>query len=204
VELNLFWRGLVLGLSIAAPVGPVGILCIRRSLAHGALPGLVSGLGAATADAAYGGVAAFGLTLVMRVLAAGQGWLQLLGGAYLLGLGLRTFFSRPTSAARAAEAPGLLGAYLSTFALTLTNPLTIVSFVALFAGFGLVVASAGSRGEAAALVAGVFSGSALWWLLLSLGASRLRSRLTPARLAWVNRLSGVLIAAFGLAALFRA
>jgi threonine/homoserine/homoserine lactone efflux protein len=203
MDLALFWRGLLLGFSIAAPVGPIGVLCIRRSLTGGAGLGLASGLGAATADAAYGSVAAFGLTLVADVLVAQHAWLGLLGGAYLLGLGLRTVFSLPADREDAPESRGgLVAAYVSTLFLTLTNPMTILSFAAIFAGLGL---AAGMNNPATAvwLVAGVFGGSAAWWVLLSQGASRLRGWLTPARLLWVNRLSGLLIAGFGIAALVK-
>ncbi len=195
----LLWRGLVLGFSIAAPVGPIGVLCIRRSLAGGMWLGLASGLGAATADAVYGSLAAFGMTLATQALVAQQGGLRLAGGAYLVWLGLRTLVSRPTHPAAAPEARGWAGAYLSTLALTLTNPLTILSFAAIFAGVGL---AAGEGGAAAGLlVAGIFCGSALWWVVLSAGASRMRGWLTPARMMWVNRVSGLVIAGFGLAAL---
>jgi threonine/homoserine/homoserine lactone efflux protein len=177
------------------------VLCIRRSLAGGGWQGLASGLGAATADAVYGSVAAFGLTLVAEALVAQQAWLGLVGGAYLLGLGLRTLASRPADREDAPESRGgLVLAYFSTLLLTLTNPMTILSFAAIFAGLGLA-AGVGDPASAVWLVAGVFGGSALWWLLLSFGASRLRGWLTPARLLWVNRLSGLLIAGFGLFAL---
>jgi threonine/homoserine/homoserine lactone efflux protein len=147
-------------------------------------------------------VAAFGLTVVSQALVAQQAGLQWVGGAFLCWLGLHTLLSRPASQPAAAQAGGLLGAYASTLALTLTNPLTILSFAAAFAGLGLA-AGAGGAG-AGLMVLGVFLGSALWWLLLSFGVSRLRGRLTPARLVWVNRFSGLLIGGFGAAALFRA
>src|SRR5437868_1618115 len=123
-----FLQGLVIGFSIAAPVGPIGLLCIRRSVAHGRAAGFVSGLGAATADALYGVVAALGLTAVTTALLAHRAWLQLGGGIFLVGLGIATFRSRPpTSAAREAETARLPAAYASTLALTLTNPMTILS-----------------------------------------------------------------------------
>jgi len=199
VDWALLWRGLVLGFSIAAPVGPIGVLCIRRSLMGGIWLGLASGLGAATADAVYGSLAAFGLTLAAEILVTQQPWLRPAGGAYLVWLGLRTWISRPTHPVAAPEGRGLAGVYLSTLALTLTNPLTILSFAAIFAGLG---PRAGEGGPAAGLlVAGIFCGSALWWVVLSVGASRLRGRLTPGRMTWVNRVSGLVIAGFGLAAL---
>lgn len=200
MDTTFFLRGLVIGFSIAAPVGPIGVLCIRRTLAGGRLHGLASGLGAATADASYGAVAGFGLTAVSGALVEQQAWLRLIGGLFLCALGARTFLARPASEAAPARRSGLLGAYLSTFALTLTNPLTILSFAAIFAGLGIVETGA-DYGAALTLVAGVFAGSAAWWLLLSGGVSLLRERLTPRRMRWVNRLSGTVLVAFGLAAL---
>ncbi len=200
MDLAIVVRGVVLGFSIAAPVGPIGVLCIRRTLAEGRRVGLVSGLGAATADTAYGLVAAFGLTAVSGLLVSQTVWLRVVGGLFLLYLGLRTFLARPSDRAATTKGRGLVGAYASTLLLTLTNPMTILSFVAIFAGLGLGD-TGGDYGAATLLVAGVFVGSALWWLLLSGGVSLLRGRLTPTRLAWVNRLAGLVILAFGVVTL---
>ncbi len=196
----LLVRGLLIGMAIAAPVGPIGVLCIRRTLAEGRPVGFVSGLGAASADAVYGSVAAFGLTAVSGALIASQFWLRLVGGLFLLVLGLRTFRAPVADRPAAAGGRGLLGAYASTFALTLTNPMTILSFAAVFAGLGI----AGARGDylqAAGLVAGVFLGSATWWLALSQGVGLLRNRLGANAFRWINRLSGVVIFVFGVVAL---
>lgn len=201
--MEVLLKGIVLGFGIAAPVGPIGVLCIRRTLAEGRWVGLATGLGAATADALYGAVAAFGLTLVMQALVAQRLWLGLIGGAFLLVLGWRTFRAPPAqTAAKANTGQGLWAAFFSTFGLTLTNPLTILSFVAVFAGLG--VAAGAGLSEAAVLVMGVFIGSALWWLTLTTGISLLRARVTPQVLGWVNRGAGVLIMAFGLLALWTA
>lgn len=198
-------RGMVIGLAIAAPVGPIGVLCIRRTLANGRVVGLVTGLGAATADLTYGAVAGFGLTFVSDALVAQQRWIRLVGGGFLCYLGLRTLVSRPGSAS-AAYVPssawkGRLGAaYGSTLALTLANPATILSFAAIFAGLGI----ADSRGDyvsAGLLVAGVGLGSALWWLILSSGVNLARAHVGARSLQWVNRLSGVILLCFGLLAL---
>jgi threonine/homoserine/homoserine lactone efflux protein len=189
----------IIGVSIAAPVGPIGVLCIRRTLAEGRAIGLAVGLGAATADAAYGAVAGFGLTAVSSLLVRQQAVLRLVGGLFLCYLGVRTFVARPADRAARAGGAGLVGAFTATFGLTLTNPATILSFVAVFAGLG--IAGAGSWREASVLVAGVFLGSALWWLLLSGGVSALRSRLDLSALRWVNRLSGAVLVAFGVAPL---
>jgi threonine/homoserine/homoserine lactone efflux protein len=188
-------KGVVLGFSIAAPVGPIGVLCIRRSLADGRAAGLVTGLGAATADAMYGGVAAFGLTAVSGFLVAQKFWLGLFGGLFLCYLGVRTFAAAPKDQPAASRGGGLAAAYGSTLVLTLTNPMTILSFVAIFAGLG--VGAAADYTSAAALVAGVFLGSALWWLFLSNGIAMVGSRLTGGWLRVVNHVSGAIIFAFG-------
>jgi threonine/homoserine/homoserine lactone efflux protein len=198
---SLFLRGLILGLSIAAPVGPIGVLCIRRTLAQGRSYGLVSGLGAATADAVYGCVAGFGLTFVSGFLVDQQSWLRLIGGAFLCYLGIKTLLAKPVQDPAEAKGVGLLGAYGSTFFLTLTNPMTILSFAAVFAGLG-VAETGGDYGSAAILVAGVFTGSALWWLILSGGVSLFRDRFTPQALVWVNRISGLVVLGFGVFALW--
>ncbi|HEY7126706.1 MAG TPA: LysE family transporter [Ktedonobacterales bacterium] len=227
-------RGVLLGLSIAAPVGPIGVLCIRRTLAYGRIVGFVSGLGAATADAFYGSVAAFGLTAISALLIAQSLWLRLIGGAFLLYLGVRTLLARPAEAPPPPVAPaslpgrplpspvapaspvpfclrvpgrpplrGLISAYGSTLFLTLTNPLTILSFAAIFAGLGVASAS-GAYSAAGLLVLGVFLGSGLWWLFLSSVVGVFRARMGPRQLRWVNWLSGGIIVVFGVLALLSA
>jgi threonine/homoserine/homoserine lactone efflux protein len=189
-------KGLILGFAIAAPVGPIGVLCIRRSLADGARSGLATGLGAATADALYGCIAGFGLAAVSAFLVQQRFWLGLIGGLFLCFLGLKTFFSKPAENTAPGRERRLLSAYLSTFLLTVTNPMTILSFVAVFAGLGL--ASSSDYRLAAALVSGVFIGSALWWILLSSGAALMRKRVGPTLMLFVNRASGTLIFVIGL------
>lgn len=200
MDLGIFVRGLILGFSIAAPVGPIGVLCIRRTLTDGRRYAFVSGLGAATADALYGCIACFGLTIVSGLLLSHHLWLRTIGGLYLCYLGLKTFVSTPRESATTNTPASLLGAYTSTFFLTITNPMTILSFLAIFAGFGLV-STPGSYSTASVLVLGVFLGSALWWLLLSGGVGMLRSRLNLRSLWWINTLSGAIILGFGLLAL---
>jgi threonine/homoserine/homoserine lactone efflux protein len=200
MSVGLFFEGIVIGFAIAAPVGPIGVLCIRRTLAEGRVSGLVSGLGAATADALYGAVAALGLTFVTEFLVGGQAWLRLIGGAFLLFLGVRTFLARPAERAAPAARSGLPGAYASTFFLTLTNPTTILSFAAIFAGLGVAGAASGDVLSAMLLVLGVFLGSAAWWFVLSGATSLFRTRLSVRGLRWVNRISGTVIAAFGVLA----
>jgi threonine/homoserine/homoserine lactone efflux protein len=199
MAVHLLIKGLVIGVSTAAPVGPIGLLCIRRSLEQGRIAGLASGLGAATADAAYGCVAGFGLTAVSGFLLAHVFALRLGGGAALCYLGARTFLSVPARREAQAGAAGLQSAYWSTMLLTLANPTTILSFIAVFAGFGLVASP--SYGGAATLVAGVFAGSALWWLFLSSSVSMMRHRISAKWMQRINRLSGASIIVFGLYAL---
>jgi predicted secreted hydrolase/threonine/homoserine/homoserine lactone efflux protein len=200
MDITFLLRGLIIGFSIAAPVGPIGILCIRRTLAEGRLSGFVSGLGAATADAIYGCVAGFGLTFVSDVLVGQQTWLRLLGGLFLLYLGVKTFLAQPSESSASTEGGGLIAAYGSILVLTLTNPLTILSFAAVFAGLGIADTD-GNYASASVLVLGVFVGSGLWWLLLSTVAGAFRSRLDAHTLRWVNRIAGIIIAGFGLVAL---
>lgn len=202
MELALLGQGFVLGFAIAAPVGPIGLLCIQRTLNQGQWIGLASGLGAATADALYGAIAAFGLTLVTAFLVEQQFWLGLVGGVFLCYLGVRTLLAAPATNAAHAEAKGILGAYTSTFALTVTNPLTILAFVAIFAGAGLADSS-GNAASAAWMVVGVFCGSATWWFLLSGGVGLLRTRVSGTALVWVNRVAGAVMIGFGILAIVR-
>jgi threonine/homoserine/homoserine lactone efflux protein len=200
MEAQTLLSGLIIGFSIAAPVGPIGVLCIRRTLAEGRLHGLVSGLGAATADAVYGCIAAFGLAFVSNLLVQQQVWLRVVGGAFLCFLGVRTILAKPSKKAQAGKKMGIAKAYGSTFLLTLTNPVTIISFAAVFASLGLG-SSAGDYGLAGLLVLCVFVGSASWWLILSGAVSLFRTRVTPKVLLWINRVSGAIILGFGIAAL---
>ncbi|BBK33779.1 lysine transporter LysE [Allostella humosa] len=202
----LFAKGFALGLAIAAPVGPIGLLCIRRTLVDGPALGFATGIGAATADAAYGAVAGFGLAVVADAMTAAQGWMAALGGLFLLWLGWKTAMATPAprpAGEGAARPAGLVLAWATTFLLTVTNPATILSFAAAFAGLGLAE-WAGDGVAAMVLVLGVFLGSAAWWLGLSLMVGRLRDRVTPAGLAWINRIGGGMLVAFGLAALYAA
>lgn len=198
---NFFLTGLVLGFSIAAPVGPIGILCIQRTLANGLAIGFISGLGAATADAVYGIIAAFGLTLITNFLVTQTNFLGFAGGLFLCWLGVKTFTTAPTKHA-AAKPKSAGGSYGSTFLLTLTNPMTILSFTLIFGGIGLG-RTGGNNASAAMLVLGVFSGSGLWWLLLSGGVSLFRRKFDLSMMVWINRFAGLLIVGFGLFALAR-
>ncbi|MHA1601258.1 MAG: LysE family translocator [Alphaproteobacteria bacterium] len=192
-------KGLGIGLALAAPVGPMSILCIRRTLRDGPLAGIVSGLGIASADAAYGAIAAFGISAVASVLLDLEMALRLIGGLFLLALGARILFKDPAPEVESAgnSKSRFAGAFISCFFLTMTNPTTILTFVAIFAGFGLVGHSDDYIG-ATSLVVGVFVGSTLWWLALCGSVSLLRRRMGPAPMTWINRASGIVIAAFGI------
>ena len=199
-ELGFLLRGIAIGLAIAAPVGPIGLLCIQRTLTYGRAAGLLSGLGAATADAFYGAVAAFGVTLVSHALLAEHAWIQAIGGLALIIIGLR--MARPKGVSEAAQSIGgrPLLQYVSVLLLTLANPMTILSFAAVFAALGPTTAR--HAGPAAALmVVGVFLGSALWWLILSTGVSLARRGLGASALRWIAAVAGIAIAALGLAGL---
>ena len=192
--------GVIIGFSIAAPVGPIGVLCIRRTLSEGRRAGLLTGLGAATADAVYGCIAGFGLIFISTVLVDQQMWLRFFGGLFLCYLGVKTFLAEPVEQVTSIKRHDLIGAYVSTFFLTLTNPMTILSFVAIFAGLGLA-SGGGGYISATVLVLGVFLGSALWWFILSGSVGVFRTRFHAHWMQWVNRISSMVIAGFGTLAL---
>jgi len=200
VAYSFFIKGIILGISIAAPVGPIGILCIRRTLQFGRFSGLFSGLGAAVADSMYALVAAFGLTIVSDFLITGHFWLQLVGGLFLLYLGWRTFFAKPNDAGGQVPHTTLLNDFISTFFLTILNPMTILAFLAMFASLGLS-SSQVDYVEVGTLVSAVFLGSAIWWLILSEGVTLFRKKVSQRVMLWINRIAGIMIAAFGAAVL---
>ena len=197
---DLFIRGLVIGFAIAAPVGPIGMLVIRRTLAVGRLLGLLTGMGAAVADSLYGCVGAFGLTFISGFLMGYAFWTKLIGGAFLIYLGINTFRAKPREDSAGTSKVRYINAFLTTLALTLTNPATILSFMAVFAGLGLGT-KPGDYDAAGTVVAGVFVGSAIWWLLLSGGVSLVRHKLKPGTLKWIDYASGAFLTAFGIYAL---
>ncbi|MGD8243622.1 MAG: LysE family transporter [Anaerolineae bacterium] len=197
---SLLLRGIIIGFSIAAPVGPIGVLCIKRTLTEGHAAGFITGLGAATADAVYGSVAGFGLTFISGLLVDHRLWIRLVGGLFLCYLGARAFFTEPTTQMDDRRAGGLVSAFGSTFILTLTNPMTILAFAAIFAGLGAAQPGR-DYASAVALVVGVFGGSVLWWFALSSIASLFRGRLDVRGLRWVSRVSGIVVTGFGIGAL---
>ena len=198
MDFPLFLKALVIGLSIAAPVGPIGLLCIQRTLAHGRAIGFLSGLGAALADACYGAIGAFGVSAVVSTMVAARVPLALGGAAFLAWMGVQLLRAPAATQARAAEdAATPVKALLSVFVLTLANPMTILSFVAVFASLGSGHVGSGS-GAALTMVLGVFLGSALWWLGLSGVVSMVRHKLGARVLQGINKLSGALLLGFAV------
>ena len=197
---EFFTRGIAIGLAVAAPVGPIGMLVIHRTLAEGRLMGLFTGLGAAVADACYGSVGAFGLSFVSSFLLGYGLWTKLLGGLFLCYLGISTFRAPLREGGKPASGTRYAGAFFTTMLLTLANPITILSFMAILAGLGLGV-QGGDYGATATVVGGVFLGSTLWWVLLSGGVSLLKDRLKPEVMKWINRASGLCLCVFGVTAL---
>jgi threonine/homoserine/homoserine lactone efflux protein len=194
-------KGVVVGIIIAVPVGPVGIMCLRRTILEGKLAGFISGLGAATADAMFGFIAAFGLTFISDLLIGYHQWLRIAGGLYLLYVGGRALLTAPqVKTGTEPDAESLLRDFLSSFALTLTNPITILVFLGIFSAIGLSGESA-TLSRAAILVLGVWLGSLLWWLALSFGLGSLFRSFEPRHLRWINRGSGTILLLSGAALL---
>ena len=157
-------------------------------------------MGAATADALYASLAGLGLTFITHALIQEQTWFRVAGAIFLFYLGLKIFFRPPASPETPSKSLPLLGDYFTTFFLTITNPLTILSFAAIFAALGMQEKQA-PYAAAGIWILGVFGGSTLWWYILSLLANSLRNKMTPKYLKWINRISGSIIFAFGLWAL---
>ncbi|RJF94624.1 LysE family translocator [Oleomonas cavernae] len=199
MDLELFVRALVVGYVVAAPVGPVNLVCIHRTLHMGRMNGFMAGVGGALADGLFAVVAAFGLTAVSNWMLSHDGWMRLFGGIFLVILGLRTFFTEPHDRSMKADEGSVPHAMAGTFLLTVTNPITILGFATVFASTGL--ASDGSYSNAAITVAGVFGGSVAWWLTLSLLVGLLRGKLETRGLKLINQISGVAIVGFGIWAL---
>jgi threonine/homoserine/homoserine lactone efflux protein len=200
---SIFVKGLIIGFALAAPVGPIAALCVQRTMNRGRLAGFLSGFGSAAADAVYGTAAAFGASFISESLVEHGSWMQKLGGAILVVLGIRLFLTRPKEkvTAPATRGLGLAGSFLSTFLLTLTNPMTFLAFGAIFATMGLG-ATKGHSILTVDLVAGVTAGAALWWSMLVLAVYALRRHFTYEKLVWVNRAAGLFVVAVGLLYIF--
>ena len=198
--IELLIKGMSVGVAVAAPVGPIGLLCIKRTLAEGKTSGLASGLGAASVDAIYGFLVAAGLATT-GILVNYSEPMEFFGGMLIMLLGALSIltFMKGTNieikAANAKKSKGLVSAYATTFVLTISNPMTILAFVALVAGIG--ASEANNPGAAYILVLGVFIGSALWWLFLVTLASTASSRITPKATRWFDLISGLILVAWG-------
>lgn len=201
-HLLVLLKGLALGVAIAAPVGPIGLLCIRRTLEHGPMIGFATGMGAALADTVYGALAAFGVSAAIDFLQGNERFFQVIGGVVLLVVAYRTFMQRPAAeeaeAAAAPDAADGLAGFMTGLTLTLTNPATIMAFIAIFAAFGL---GGMEFFDACVLVFGVFLGSSAWWLALSSGVAAMRHRISDRGLVTLNTCTGVALGAFGVWAL---
>jgi threonine/homoserine/homoserine lactone efflux protein len=195
-------KGIVVGLVIALPAGPVGVLCVRRTLFEGPIFGLVSGIGAASADTIFGIIAGFGLTIVRDQLLSFQNWLGAAGGLFLLFFGATALLKGRPAQPEPLDGEALFGAYASTFALTISNPITILAFAAIFAKVGVDPDT--SLGSVAILVGGVFLGSLVWWLGLSYGVTALRRFVGNFDMMWLNRISGAILTISGIGLLVAA
>jgi threonine/homoserine/homoserine lactone efflux protein len=197
MELSFFIKGLILGFSIAAPVGPIGILCIRRSLDESRLSGFVSGLGAASADALYASIATIGLSSISSFLISQQFFFRLIGGIFLFILGINSFLKIPVVTSHSQiNKKTLVSNFISTFLLTLSNPITIISFSAIFSAIGLITTSIRIPSPFF-LIFGVFLGSTIWWILLSASVGSLRLKINITNMRWINRISGLILVGIG-------
>lgn len=193
---SVFIKGFGIGFGIASIVGPISLLCIRTTLTHGQIAGLAIGLGAALADAAYGFIAAFGLSFVSNLLLAQQNILRIVGGVFLIYLGLRTFFANTDRQAATLKQSGFLSTIIGTFFLTMTNPLTILPFLAIFTALGFDDENTNHL-AASLLVLGVFIGAMVWWTILTSFLKLFHARMNQRTLNIINKCSGALIAGFG-------
>lgn len=195
--LDLAIRGLAAGLIIAAPVGPVNLLCIRRTIEKGWKSGLLSGLGAAFADTMYGAVAAFGISLVIQFLIREQFWIRIIGGVFLIAIGVVYYRKKPRALDQDEDSSASNSDLVSAFLLNATNPTTVLSFLAVLATLGVGLQR--SLSQSAILVLGIFCGSMVWWTVLVTAASRFRGRVTNGALLAMNHVAGIAISGFGLA-----
>jgi threonine/homoserine/homoserine lactone efflux protein len=192
----LLIKSIILGFSVSAPVGPIGLLCIQRVLSRGRVAGFLTGFGAVTANIIYASIAAFGFSVVSAFLIEQQLLLKLIGSAFLFYLGIKTFLKKPASTAASLSGESLIGMYLSTFLLMITNPVTILNFTAMFAGLGFDQSS-DTEMTAITLIGGVFIGAAFWWIFLSVAVSLFKNKITP-HLGLVNKLAGMLMILLGI------
>ena len=196
MDLDLPLRGLAAGFIIAAPVGPVNVLCIQRTLEKGWRPGMVAGTGAAVGDSLYGGIAGFSISIVIRFLLQEEFWFRLIGGLLLMVIGVAYYFRRPPSLATGKNRTPAHSDFVAAFLLTVANPTTVLSFLTVLATLGL--GRHRPVWETSLLITGIFCGSMTWWLILASGASLLRGKITDRTMGWMNRVAGLAIGGFGL------
>jgi threonine/homoserine/homoserine lactone efflux protein len=201
MEMGLFFKGIVVGIIIAMPVGPVGTLCVQRTITEGKINGFLTGLGATTADVIFGFIAAFGLTVVSNFLIDQQEWIRLLGGIIICLIGVKVFFLETQKKITPTKSPNHFSAFGSAFLIAITNPITIITFVVMFAGLGLVTGSNSQYGSASLTVFGVFVGSGFIWLTLWGMSLVFRERFDFGRMKWVNKIAGIAILIFGVSTL---
>ena len=193
---SYFIQGIVIGLTLAVPVGPISLLCIQRTIADGRLYGIISGLGVATADSFYAAITVLGLTVISGLIIAEQSLFRILAGIILILIGIRVFMSVPEDVSAKSEHETYLKDYLSMVAIAIANPLTLVFFLVILPGFGVVIHGSAFL-PAAEFVAGVFFGSTVWWIILCGSVGSVRSRISVKNLGLINRVSGLLISCFG-------
>lgn len=202
MDFSFLYKGIILGFSVAAPVGPIGILCINRTLNKSYSSGLISGLGAATADLTYGLIAGFGITIISNFIVDHKIGFQIISLMFLFYLGIKTLTKTSNTPQLNKDSNhGLLSDYITTFTLTITNPLTILFFFAVFAGLGLSNIEQ-SRWASVSLAIGVFIGSTAWWILLSVFTYKLKKVISNKILKYINIFSGLLILFFGFVILY--
>jgi threonine/homoserine/homoserine lactone efflux protein len=196
VDLSLFIQGIIIGLTLAVPVGPISLLCIQRTIADGRLHGIFSGLGVATADSFYAAITVLGLTVISGLIIAQHSLFRFLAGIILILIGIRIFMSAPAGVSAKSEHETYLKDYLSMVAIAIANPLTLVFFLVILPGLGVVIHGF-SLLPAMEFVAGVFFGSTLWWIILCGSVGSVRSHISAKNLGLINRVSGLLITCFG-------
>lgn len=196
MDLSLFIQGIIIGLTLAVPVGPISLLCIHRAVADGRLHGIVSGIGVASADSFYAAVSFLGLTVISGLIISQQYLFRFLAGIVLIFIGIRVFLSAPADVTTRNGHTTYLKDYLSMVAITIANPMTLLFFMLIVPGFGIVIHGS-SLLAALEFVAGVFFGSVAWWILLCGFAGTVRTRVSRRNLQSINRVSGILISCFG-------
>ncbi|MCT4614796.1 MAG: LysE family transporter [Marinifilaceae bacterium] len=201
MDLHYILKGIIVGLTVSIPLGPIGVIIIQKTIQKGRMAGFLAGMGAAVADLFYASVAAFGLGVVMNFIKEQEFYLQLVGSLILAIVGMKIFYTNPVKQLRSHKSSkkGFLEDFLSIFLLTITNPIAVFVFVAIFAGASFINTDSGITNELF-LIIGVFLGGALWWYTLSTVINIFRKKFRLKQLFWINRISGIIIAILGVLA----